>query len=142
MKESSFWNTLRKKMVGEWQAYRIEPGTGTIPGIPDVVYAMSPTCAGWIELKYLKEFPKRASTVVKIKHYSPNQRLFLRKWGKLTGKAFLFCQVGKEYFLFDWETAQHVGGSYTQADWRENALCVWSTIDVPQLKYYLAGGKK
>ena len=44
------------------------------PGTPDVNYV-----EGWIELKNLRSWPKRAATIVRIEHFTEQQRRFLRR---------------------------------------------------------------
>jgi hypothetical protein len=70
----------------------------TGPGIPDVNYA-----EGWIECKWMREWPKRADThPVKFDHeLSPGQKIWLRKRRLAKGNAFVMCQVAREFFLFD-----------------------------------------
>lgn len=88
-----------------WQA--IEDAYST--GIPDVSYAFSTGREGWIEFKYLKQWPKRPDTIVRLDHFTPEQRNWLTKRGKLTGRAFLFLQVERDYMLFMYNVVPKVG---------------------------------
>lgn len=79
------------------------------PGTPDVNCTVA-----WLELKWLRRWPARPDTVVRIEHFTNRQRMFLRRrWGIArggAGAAWLLLQVGREWLLFDGETAgDHVG---------------------------------
>ena len=79
-------------------------------GIPDISYGIN-GINGWIEAKYLGKWPR--SGVVKIDHYSGQQRNWLRIRGRAGGRCFLILQVDNVYMIFNHETAQSVG-SMTQ----------------------------
>lgn len=75
------------------------------PGTPDVQYI-----DGWLELKFLEEWPKRAETTVRIEHFTPQQRCWLlrrfltcQKRKTLHGQVFLLLYVAetREHMLFD-----------------------------------------
>lgn len=121
MKESSLWVIIRQNLPQvHWQ--RIETSTGL--GIPDINGCWEGK-EFWVEIKYLPTFPVRANTPVKIKHYTPEQRLWLRKRGQAGGQAWLFVRVGAEWFLFDHEAAQLVTG-WTAEQWRTGATLYWT----------------
>lgn len=77
-------------------------------GIPDLSYSGGGV-NGWIELKWLPAWPKRADTIVKIDHYTKEQKHFLLSRGRAGGRCWLLLRVGREHLLFDHERAQHVG---------------------------------
>lgn len=109
-KESTFWGELRKKCKGRWLATRIETGDVAV-GVADVAYCIYQTrTRGWIELKYLKSYPKRESTAIRIPHYTSEQKLFLWKEGEAAGFVWLFVKIKNDYYLFDHKQAQKVGG--------------------------------
>lgn len=137
MSESAFWNTLRDGMKGKWLAQRHEDAFSE--GIPDVSFDMPGIRgSGWIELKYLETFPKREKTIVRIPHYTNMQRLWIKYHGRINCRTFLFVQVGREYFLFDWHTASdYVGRSYRQLDFRAEAFYWKNHIDFDKLKKIL-----
>lgn len=122
MIETDFWASIRKEMKGRWLATRIE--TETEIGVPDVAYSL-PTGHGWIELKWLKELPKRPDTPVNIECFTALQRKWLKMRGKFADKCWLFVGVEdpKEYFLFGWRQVDDIG-LWTADEWRENAV-VW-----------------
>jgi len=91
------------------------------PGTPDVQFL-----DGWLELKFKEKWPTRPDTTVQIKHFSPQQRVWLLRrfmacekrqastsfrdteGGCCThGQAFLLLYVAetREHLLFDAKTA-------------------------------------
>ena len=64
-------------------------------GHPDTNYCIDGE-EGHVELKYIRKWPARAKTLVKIDHYTPLQRLWILKRVLAGGKAFLFVQVEKD----------------------------------------------
>lgn len=79
------------------------------PGTADIQFI-----DGWIECKWLEDWPAREDTTVRIEHFSPQQRVWLlrralacRKRGTDHGLAWLVLYVAKtkEHLLFDGETA-------------------------------------
>lgn len=117
MAESSLWNYLRKNMRGHGHWIRIENSVEL--GTPDVNGCMDGEEI-WIELKALKDWPKRASTQVKIKHYTKEQKQWILDRHHAGGNAFLFARVAREYFLFKPGAAQFVD-KMTREQWHEYA---------------------
>jgi hypothetical protein len=75
------------------------------PGTPDVNFV-----EGWLELKWLPDWPARKETVVHIDHFTPQQRVWLLKRSTHRGNARLLLCVHREWLLFDGLTASaHVG---------------------------------
>lgn len=70
------------------------------PGVPDVNYTL-----GWLELKWLKEFPKRETTAVKIPHWSPSQKAWISKRLKAGGRVHVLIQCKREWVLLGGEKA-------------------------------------
>jgi hypothetical protein len=83
------------------------------PGYPDVEYI-----GGVMELKRIPRWPATDS-IVRIPHFSPQQKVFLARRCRKGGKAWLLLQVGKEYFLFEGDSLSGLGKSWTQQDIRE-----------------------
>ncbi len=80
------------------------------PGTPDINYIN-----GWIECKWLRSWPVRASTPVRIEHFTIQQRRWLKKHCTLGGSAWLLLQVQAEWLLFSGIVAHdHVGGATRQ----------------------------
>jgi hypothetical protein len=82
-------------------------------GTPDWNYAN-----GWIELKNSDRWPVRGGRM-KPKNYTPEQRLFQHKRGKV-GNVFLLWRVGKEWYLFGPEFA--FGQLYLEGVTRQEAI--------------------
>ncbi len=79
--------------------------TGTTLGQPDVDFAN-----GAAELKWLRDWPVRPTTIVRLDHYTDNQRAWLlRRWraGEMT---FLVLQAARvEWLIWRAPEAQQVG---------------------------------
>ena len=78
------------------------------PGIPDLSYSGNGV-HGWIELKWLEAWPKRADTIVRIPHYTKEQKHFLLSRGRAGGRCWLLLRVGTWHLLMDHERAQRAG---------------------------------
>lgn len=124
MNEAGFWKQIKTGMAGRWHAVRIENACGS--GIPDVDYAILNRIQGKIELKYLPEAPKRPDTKVRLPHFNPQQKLFFRMRGPVSGDVWLMVRVADEYFIFDWKTALVIE-NHTIAEWRVMAKGYWKT---------------
>lgn len=74
------------------------------PGTPDVNFI-----EGWIELKWLRRWPRENSTVT-IRHFTNQQRVWLRRRHFHGGRAWLLLQAGQEWLLFDGTTASQFVG--------------------------------
>jgi len=78
-------------------------------GVPDLSYSVHGV-HGWIELKWLEAWPKREDTIVRIPHYTKEQKHFLLSRGRAGGQCWLLLRVGdREHLLFDSKAAQSVG---------------------------------
>lgn len=86
-------------------AFAVENG-GAHPGTPDI--ALVP---GWIECKATNQWPARADTVVRLDHdLTQQQRIWLVRWARVNGRAWVMLNIAGEWMLFDGPTAaQHVG---------------------------------
>jgi hypothetical protein len=101
-------------------------------GVPDVSYSALQV-NGWIELKECHEWPVRSETVLRIKHYTEDQRGWLFRHGERGGYCWLLLQVGKDYLLFNHLQAQGVGATYTRQDCFEKCTASWQG-ELPLLK--------
>lgn len=110
MSENAFWKTLSKRMGqgNHWrEATRHEDKLQL--GIADVSFVNNAGAHGWMELKKVREWPKRLSTIVRLPHYTDHQRIFLKKKGEAGGNVWLLVKIERDVLLFDWQVAQHVG---------------------------------
>lgn len=88
-------------------------------GTPDVNYI-----GGWVELKELKEWPKRPTTKVKIRHFTQQQKVWLRRRAAKGGEAYFLLKVQQEWLLFDGITAFDIG-KYTREELTNKAMIHW-----------------
>jgi len=92
---------------------------------------------GWMELKKI-QWPKRPGTIVRCRHYTAEQRNFLKAKGRAGGNTWLFVQIGRDHLLFNWEQAQQFGELNTE-DTLELATAVWkSRMDWQELRDVIA----
>jgi len=107
MSEANMWRTMRERMHPYWdECTRHEDKFNS--GIADVSFVCGGK-HGWIELKQIDAWPKRDSTIVRCKHYTTQQRNFLKAKGEHGGNAWLFVKIGREYLLIHWKRAQLFG---------------------------------
>lgn len=100
-------------------ARRVENGV-VGPGTPDINFI-----EGWVELKALKAWPRRADTPVRPK-IRPDQRVWLRTRWYRGGVSLLMLKVYEDdtWLVFDGHTAATKIGQLTRAEMFEQA--VWS----------------
>jgi hypothetical protein len=133
MSEHRLWEYLRDGMGGAWAAQRHEDKLST--GIPDVSYSISRH--GWIELKYISTKPSKSTSILRIPHYTEDQRNWLTSHGSRAGLCFLLLQVEKTYMVFDWTKAWRVA-TLPYADHEAMATAMWKgKIDWGQLRRIL-----
>lgn len=94
-------------------------------GIPDLSYAIKGS-SGWIELKYLKKWPKRGGPV-QFKRFTSKQRNWLKKRGRHCYKCFLLAVVEKELFIFFHHNIDDIGSKANVKEFRtrSNFRCPW-----------------
>jgi len=90
-----------------------------LPGTPDVNYI-----DGWIELKQLPRWPAN-SPIVKVRHFTAQQRLFMRLHSAKNGRCWVLLRVKLEWLLFDGAWAAEHLGKVSKADLRNNAVKYW-----------------
>ena len=122
MKESDLWKYIRQGMLGKWHVSRIESSAGN--GVPDVSFGI-PGVNGWIELKYIKEWPKRPTTKVKLP-LRPEQKHWIKNRGQLSGNVWVLVRISDDFFLLYWNTAvQAAEKGMTQFDWFAPEIYSW-----------------
>src|SRR3982751_6689369 len=108
--EQQMWGVLRP-ILKEWglDPWRIE--TPNKDGVPDVNYTH-----GWIELKNVEDWPKKAVSPLPCPHFTPQQRVWLLKRWLAGGICFLLLRVRKlsHWLLFDGNVAGQVIGRETK----------------------------
>ena len=91
------------------------------PGTPDVAYI-----GGWIELKEKDDWPKRATTPLRLPHFTKHQRAWIRRHVHRGGTVFVLLKVGKkEWFLLNGADAADKLGEMTRAEIESTALLVF-----------------
>jgi hypothetical protein len=75
---------------------------------------------GWIELKVLDAFPAKATTTVKLPHWTNGQRYWAIRHRTCGGNTWLVVQVGDEVFVFN--AAELATSDWTQAEWRSRGV--------------------
>ena len=80
------------------------------PGTPDVNFA-----EGWIELKWVNEWPACDGSTVVLRHFTAQQRVWLMRRWRAGGNAWLMLQCKREWFLFTGETAANIVGKATRS---------------------------
>lgn len=101
-------------------------------GTPDINYI-----EGWLELKYLPSWPKRAETKVKIRCWTKKQMIWHYLRTSSGGRSFVLLQVGRDHLLFDGGVAALCFNESTQEDMRRLAIKVWDKYPGDELCQYL-----
>ena len=121
--ESALWRLLRASVLpGHWVRVenRVQRGT------PDVNYCVSGV-EGWLELKSVDNWPIRGGVLL-IKHFTIQQRLWLRERCLAGGRAALLLRIEKpkkQYLLFDGLYAAGSLGMVSRKSLETNALIMW-----------------
>lgn len=128
-------NTLKKylfeKMGTRWSAQSHEDSLSD--GIPDISYGMS-GINGWIELKQIERWPVKAETLVKPKHYTPEQVNWLVDRGNKGGHCFVIVKVHCHIFIFGHHVARDIRSGMSRDDYFVRSYRQWNTsIDINEL---------
>lgn len=107
------------KLLKPWDALAVE--NPAKPGTPDLECTL-----GWIEVKWMRSWPKRPETVVRVDHYTPQQRVWARRRALAGGKVWLMLIVGTEWLLFRGEDAAEYLGKLTQGGLYDLAVRDWT----------------
>lgn len=79
------------------------------PGTPDINYV-----EGWLELKWLRRWPKSEGTIVQLPHFTIQQRRWLRDRYDRGGNVWLLLQCRQEWLLFTGLDAHDYVGKMTR----------------------------
>lgn len=93
-----------------------------LPGTPDVNYI-----GGWIELKWLRAWPRGEGTTVRLPHFNQQQRNWLNRRHALGGDAWMLLQVKKEWLLFTGRDAREYVGRLTRDGLYRVARMRWTS---------------
>jgi len=102
-------NDRIREAIRDLDPVRVENAVG--PGTPDINYL-----GGWIESKQVEAWPKRASTPLRIDHYTAQQRSWHCKRRRAGGRVHLVLEVreNNSFLIFDAATAAMGLGHWTQ----------------------------
>jgi len=100
--ESNTWKTLRRALKS-LDPVRIE--NRLEKGTPDVNFLY-----GWIEVKQIDKWPVRKETPLRVPHFSPDQRTWLRRRWRAGGLAAVAIKVERDWLLFDGPVAASILG--------------------------------
>jgi len=113
---------MRQKVVGALRsldAISVENPVG--PGTPDVNFI-----EGWVELKWLRAWPKRPETPVTLDHpLTPEQRAWHKRRSKRGGNTWVMLQCGREWLLFKGIVAAEHLGTATRSELYHHATIWW-----------------
>jgi hypothetical protein len=73
---------------------------------------------GWVELKVLPEWPVRATTPVRLAHWTTGQRYWANRHSLHGGQCWLLVWIEGEVFVFNAATAA-MSMDWTRAEWHE-----------------------
>lgn len=113
-----------RKILRSLDAMRVE--NPCLPGTPDLNFA-----EGWIELKAVKEWPKRETTPLRVPHFTQQQRVWLTRRHEKGGLALLLLQVADEFLLLSGVDAATLLGNATRDELRTASIETFthSTLD-------------
>lgn len=116
MLESDYWKKVRPMLCG-WDPVRIE---GAAEGTPDVNHKH-----GWIELKWLDDWPVRDYTVVRVDHYTQPQRVWHKRRCRAGGLCHVLIGIGGHSILLWGEVASEYLGKVARSDLLDIADAAW-----------------
>jgi len=99
---------------GARRSFAVAVENGAYPGTPDVYYQLHECgldLAGWIELKQVDNWPRYSQTVIRVPHFTPQQRIWLRQHADAGGRSHVVVRVGRGP-SYDWIVLH---GSYAAA---------------------------
>jgi hypothetical protein len=121
--------TMRPRVLHALRALDAMPVENFVyPGTPDVNYV-----EGWVELKWLREWPAREGTVVEVDHFTPQQRVWHIRRARAGGNNWLLLQVRDEWLLFRGEVAAKMLGRVPRAELVKNCSRHWRGLDEREL---------
>ena len=89
---------------------------------------------GWLELKYMPEYPKKDYTEIKVPHFTKEQKLWHDARYKNKGRTMVLIQVDSDYFIFKKERINLLG-SLTKKSMFKFANKSWKNrIDFKELR--------
>jgi len=81
-------------------------------GIPDSSYGLD-MVNGWVEHKYLQNFPAKESTLIKA-GLKKGQKIWIKQRQKAAGHCFILIGISNQIFLFSGDMAQEIYDGLTK----------------------------
>jgi hypothetical protein len=106
MSESNLWRYIQKNLKSYGVLSRVE--NAFYKGMPDVNYLIDGV-EGWIELKFISQFPARQNTIVRVPHFTEEQKIWHEQRVKYKGNTTVLIQVERDYFIFKKDKIKLVG---------------------------------
>lgn len=123
------------KLLRPLGAFAVENGC-THPGTPDVAMA-----TGWIECKATNQWPARETTPVRLDHdLTRQQRIWLLKWERVNGRAWVMLNVAGEWLLLEGPSAAEHLGKVTREALCSLAVRHWDRLPKTKELVDLLGG--
>lgn len=123
-------SAMRKKVVkalAPLNAIAVE--NPCLPGTPDVNFI-----EGWIELKWLRSWPKKEETIVKLDHYSQQQKVWAFRRRRAGGSCWFMLQCGREWLIMDGAVAALWVNKCTKAELIAKSVVYFkSGLDIPAM---------
>lgn len=109
-------NTRIMAALAAYDPHRVENSVG--PGTPDIEYI-----GGHIESKQMPRWPKRPNSILRVPHYTPQQRAWHVGRCVSGGRCHVVIEVASDVFVFDGiMAAEHLGLDFTRAHMQGAAL--------------------
>ena len=89
-------------------------------GTPDVNYA-----GGWIELKWLRQWPAKPETPVRLPHFTLVQKAWITNRAQAGGNIWVMLQCKKEWMIWDGPTACKILGQTPKQQLLEQSRHYW-----------------
>lgn len=142
MNESSFWRKIRKGLQDPPNTHLTRIENIVYSGVPDISFCINEVkgtasiinaSEGFIELKYLQNWPERAATIVRVPHFKHEQRIWLHDRSIAGGRCFVCLGIGRSTFLIDGlQAAMFLGKDWRKIDIYDNSIAYW---DKPQVDW-------
>jgi hypothetical protein len=123
-------SNMRQRLVKELRplhAIAVENPAGI--GTPDINFVL-----GWIECKWLRNWPKRHDTIVKLQHdLTLEQRVWAKERISKGGNAWVILQCKRDWLIFRGDKAAKLIGNATRVQLLHNADAVLNGLKQTEL---------
>ena len=134
MKES-YLRSIVVKALKPLDAVSVENAVRS--GTPDINFI-----EGWVELKWVANWPVRDQTVLKVEHFTPQQRVWIMRRAIAGGNIWVLLRVEKEWLLLPGLWASRNLGKATKNQLLLAVAGYWKArLDPKELVAMLRNGK-